>query len=275
MFGYIKVYKPELRIKEWEMYKAVYCSLCRQLGREYGVLSKFTLSYDFTFLALFAMSLENRECSVEKKHCAFNPLKKCNYCTNSDDTFKFCAATSAIAVYYKAVDNLKDEKGFEKLKYVLLYPWAKSAYKKARKKYPEVDGIFKEYMKSQQNVEENDVKNIDAAAEPTAKMLSRLFAMCAARDSDKRAAERLGYCIGRFIYTVDAASDYEKDVKKGRYNPYTLTQNVTENAERQLAEDIDQAILAFELINIYRFKNILGNVLYLGLDDVMKKELKI
>ena len=52
MFGYIIAEKSELRIKEYDMYKAVYCSLCKTLGKKYGVISRFTLSYDFTFLGL-------------------------------------------------------------------------------------------------------------------------------------------------------------------------------------------------------------------------------
>ena len=58
MFGYIRIAKPELKVKEYEMYKAIYCSLCRELGRSYGFLSRLTLSYDFTFLALLNMSLK-------------------------------------------------------------------------------------------------------------------------------------------------------------------------------------------------------------------------
>ena len=32
MFGYVRIYKPELKIKDYEIYKAAYCSVCRALG---------------------------------------------------------------------------------------------------------------------------------------------------------------------------------------------------------------------------------------------------
>ena len=67
MFGYIRVDKSELKIKDYEMYKAVYCTLCRKLGRKYGILSRLTLSYDFTFLALLNMSLKNSCDMIERK----------------------------------------------------------------------------------------------------------------------------------------------------------------------------------------------------------------
>ena len=50
MFGYVKPDKSELRIKEYETYKAVYCALCKELGKRYGLMSRLTLNYDYTFL---------------------------------------------------------------------------------------------------------------------------------------------------------------------------------------------------------------------------------
>ena len=79
MFGYIRIGKPELKVKEYDMYKAVYCSLCRELGKEYGFFTRFTLSYDFTFLALLELSLREDFCGTHRKRCVCNPLKKCNF----------------------------------------------------------------------------------------------------------------------------------------------------------------------------------------------------
>ena len=76
MFGYIRVSKGDLKVKEYEFYKAVYCTLCKTMGREYSLLSRFTLSYDFTFLALLNMSLKDGCDAVEKKHCVFKAGNK-------------------------------------------------------------------------------------------------------------------------------------------------------------------------------------------------------
>ena len=108
MFGYVRVSKGELKVKEYEMYKAVYCSLCRELGKSYGVLSRFTLSYDFTFLALLSMSLQDECVKAKKGRCAFNPLKRCNYCTNTN-VFEMPSAAAMIMLYYKLKDNINDE----------------------------------------------------------------------------------------------------------------------------------------------------------------------
>ena len=115
MFGYIRAYKPEMRVKEFEMYKTVYCSLCKKLGKNYGVLSRFTLNYDFTFLSLLELSLKPESCDVTRKHCTFNPLKKCNYCSDLSVGFDLPAAAAMIMLYYKLADNAYDEKGVKRI----------------------------------------------------------------------------------------------------------------------------------------------------------------
>ena len=42
MFGYLQIEKEELLVKEFETYKAVYCGLCKQMGKDY---SFFNASY--------------------------------------------------------------------------------------------------------------------------------------------------------------------------------------------------------------------------------------
>ena len=138
MFGYIKVKKEELKIKDFEVYKAVYCSLCKKLGKSYGILSRLTLSYDFAFLSLLNISLKSGCVSFERKRCAFNPLKKCNYCKSSDE-LDMPSAAAMIMLYYKILDNIKDEKGLKKLGFLLLKPIFSGAHKKAAKKYPFIE----------------------------------------------------------------------------------------------------------------------------------------
>lgn len=49
MTGYIKAFKPELKIKDYELYRGVYCSECRVLGRLYTPIARMLLSYDSLF----------------------------------------------------------------------------------------------------------------------------------------------------------------------------------------------------------------------------------
>lgn len=278
MFGYIRACKPEMRIKEYELYKAVYCSLCKELGKSYGIFARFTLSYDFTFLALLSMSLNDSCCGLKRGVCTCNPLKKCTYLKNTDE-LKMPAAAAMILNYYKLVDNLRDEKGIKQIGYRLLKPIFSYAYKKARKGYPEIEKIVSDYIKSQLDLEANNCDDIDIAAEPTAICMSKIFSMLNGDRVQKRCLERMGYSIGRYIYILDAAVDLNDDIKLSRYNPFKSYKNdsdfVNGIIKPTLNISIAEAAKALELIDIKKFKNILDNLIYLGLEDTFKKELKI
>ena len=88
MFGYVTIYKPELKIKEYEAYKGVYCTLCKEMSKEYGLLSRFLLSYDGTFYVIYKMGLANENVTAEKSHCTFNPCKKCAKITCESDIYR-------------------------------------------------------------------------------------------------------------------------------------------------------------------------------------------
>ncbi|MBO5210567.1 MAG: hypothetical protein J6B80_01390 [Clostridia bacterium] len=272
MFGYIRIAKGDLKVKEYELYKVVYCTLCKVMGREYSLLSRFTLSYDFTFLALLNMSIKDGCDAVEKKHCVFNPLKKCIFC-KSDEDIKLPAAAAVILNYYKVLDNIQDEKGFKKLCFILVKPFFKAPYKKAARKYPQIDLLVSDYIEAQNQAEANPSCDLDMAADPTAKMLSGLFVLLSDDNSQRRVLDRLGYCIGRYIYLIDAYCDLNDDIKHNSFNPFKSRENPKELIKGQLYFCINESCKAFELLDIKKYKNILGNILYLGLEDTLLKEI--
>lgn len=280
MFGYIRADKPELKVKELEMYKAIYCTLCKDMGKSYGMFSRFTLSYDFTFLALLNLSLRDGCDCVERKRCTFNPLKKCNYCKDRGG-FKMPSAAAMIMSYYKLKDNIADEKGIKKLGYYLLLPLFSHAHKKAAKLFPNIENIVAEYIACQNRLEKECCNSLDQAADPTAKALSKILMLCSEINTEKRILERLGYCMGRYIYILDAACDLLEDIKKKRYNVLRedfsgeYSKFVKERVVPQLYFCSNEAGKAFELLDIKKYKDILGNIIYLGLEDTFKKELNL
>ena len=278
MFGYVRACKSEMRIKEFEMYKTVYCSLCKELGKTYGPFARLTLSYDFTFLTLLNMSLKKDFCGTERKLCKCNPLKKCTYLKEGRD-LEMPAAAAMIMLYFKLLDNISDEKGLKKIGFIIIKPFFKGAYKKAKKNYPNIDRIVGEYISEQQSLEKELCSSIDKAADPTAKALSQIFALCSDNEKDQRVLNRMGYCLGRYIYLLDAFCDLNDDIKKGSYNPLKFSNESYEEKKQmiiaQLNICISQTAAAMELLNVEKFKNILDNIVFLGLEDTMKKELKI
>ncbi len=278
MFGYVRACKPELRVKELEMYKAAYCTLCREMGKRYGFLTRFTLSYDFAFVCLLNMSLNQKQVKTERKCCKCNPLKRCNYICEKED-FSLPSAAAVILLYYKLSDNVDDEKGLNRIFCRAARRIFSSAHKKAAKDYPQIEEIFSRYIALQKATENENCQSIDKAAEPTANSLGEAFALLCDDPAEKRILSRLGYCIGRYVYILDASVDLPEDIKKNAYNPlkqYAQDKDYIKNMiVPSLYVTMSEAAKALELLDVKKFKNILDNIVYLGLEDTMKKELKI
>ena len=273
MFGYIRADKGELKMREYEIYRGVYCSLCRRLGKNYGFLSRMTLSYDFTFLALLQLSLQDGCTDFKPGRCAFNPAKKCNYLKESS-VLDFSASSATIMLYYKIADDIKDEKGIKKLFAYLLKPLFARAHKKAVLAFPQIEKITKRYIDEQNKVEEDGVTSVDRAAEPSANVMADMLSLLSEDGPQKRALKRLGYCIGRYIYLLDAFCDLEGDQKTGSYNVLRYVEgDLKEYVSSQLYIAINESAKAFELLDIKKHKAILGNIIYFGLEQTFKKEL--
>ncbi|MEG1993998.1 MAG: DUF5685 family protein, partial [Oscillospiraceae bacterium] len=80
MFGYVKPYTNELKVIENEAYKGIYCGLCKQLGKQYGIFSRLILNYDFAFMSLVSASLCDDEIEFEKSCCIAHPFAKRTCC---------------------------------------------------------------------------------------------------------------------------------------------------------------------------------------------------
>ena len=69
--------------------------------------------------------------------------------------------------------------------------------------------------------------------------------------------------MGRWIYLIDAADDYEKDVKHHRFNPFSLPGADSSPAfiEASLNHALSEALLSYGLYSRGRYDSIILNVL--------------
>lgn len=264
MIGYVRLYKPEMKIKHYEEYRAVYCSLCRVLGKRYGLIARLTLSYDFTFFAVLQMSVSGMRSCFEQKRCPFNPLKKCNFCADNTKALEYAADVSMLTVYYKIIDNLNDEGFFKKLGMRIIQPIFWRYYKKAVKYAPEADRIISQSMQRQKKIEESKIGNVDEAADSSAQALSELCSLNVS-GSEKRILKRIGYLLGRWVYITDAYFDRENDRKKGSYNPLNIEEKDENEIKAMLNITVGEMISAYELLNVRQFDAVIRNVLVDGL----------
>lgn len=268
MFGYLQIQKSELLVREYEAYKAVYCGLCRQMGKDYPVFTRFTLSYDCTFYAMLLMSL-NRSCKGFKDgRCTCNPLKKCKFATDTGDAYRKAAAFSMISVYYKIIDDIQDSGFFKKLLCRIIKPFFSHQRKKAADKYPDMDKAVSDMMKMQYDAEHSEKPSVDMSAHPTALMLAAVLSAEAHDEIQKRVLYEFGYHIGRWIYLVDAADDIEKDIKSNGFNPFVNKKTGEVKSSDYITAVLNQSLAraydAYNLLNFTDFKGILDNMMLLG-----------
>ncbi len=275
MFGYVKPFKPDMKMREFEAYQSVYCGLCRQLGRSFGPFAKLTLSYDFTFLSMLAMAMSDEEPKSQTGACPANPFKKRLF-VKENAASEFSADCAMIIFYYKVKDSLADRGFLEKLRAVFAYPFAALARKKAAKRQPDIDAAMAQTTKSQAKIEHAGSALTDEAAQPTAQSLSIIFSMLTDDNVQKRVLTQLGYLLGRYIYLCDAFDDIEKDIKLKNYNPFVISSKekpadeIYAQAKASLNLTMAAISAAYELLNIRRFKTILDNIIYQGLPSTVQ-----
>ena len=284
LFGYIRPKVSELKVREYDQYKGIYCSLCKHMGKEYGIASRFALSYDSTFLVLMMIGLEEKCTPFKNGKCVFNPLKKCTYCVGGDRHFKFASALTVMMTYQKIRDDIADSGFGGKLKAYLLLPLVSGANKKAAKNYPELKRVLDETIATQTMVEKQENPCIDACAEPTAQMLSKTFGMIQPEDPAlTRVLQNFGYYLGKWVYIMDAADDLEKDIKADEFNPFVLRLNLTKEStskevkkakaycNESLNAVLSQVIGSLNLMDINHFEPIINNIIFEGLPHMQKE----
>ena len=284
MFGYIKIFKPHLRICEYDTYKSVYCGLCKELGKSFGIVSRFTLSYDFTFLALLDMAVNNNNINVKKERCIAHPLKK-TVCVDCTEDLSFTANAAVISIYHKLKDDKQDKGLKKKLIALILIPLIKKHYKKASEQYPELSKIIEQEMKNQSLLEKENCTSLDRASEPTANIMKAIAQEISEDEKTKRLLGRMGYFLGRYVYFCDAIEDLQDDFDHNNYNALLLQNDFQElnDIEKQKLIELTIDTINFtlgELANTYvllsieKYKPILDNIIYLGLKNTFNLIIK-
>lgn len=269
MFGYVTVYKPELKIKDYDTYKGVYCTLCKTMQKEYGFLSRFLLSYDATFYVVYRMGVTKNCTKVLDSHCSFNPGKKCLKIISDKEIFEKASAITVILSYFKLLDNIEDERFYKRLVCKILKPYFKSLCNKAKIKYQDIFNIVEKCMNEQAIVENNFI-NIDSVADPTAKALGYILS-----DGDVNSLNfKVGYFLGRTVYLLDAFDDYKGDIKYNSFNPFKGANNIIDDAVFAINMSIGELTEYLKDIELYRFSSIIKNIIFYGLKSQTNKIVK-
>ena len=283
MFGYIRVNKPECKIREYEYYRAVYCGLCRSLGRCTGQCSRMALSYDMTFLSLVRMALENRRPTIVKGRCPLHPLRarpmaKPPKGSEEEQVLSLCACATVLLSYHKLRDDLADERGLKRLRALAAIPFFSLPRRRALRHFAPLDKVLFDGLSELSRWEKSGETSVDVPAEMFGVLLGEVLAY-QLEEPTARIAKEIGVHLGKWIYLIDAIDDYEEDVKRGRYNPLAkvypngLDTQARESLSVALTVELCEAEKAFDLLDYPDgdMEAVIKNVLYLGMPQTAKR----
>jgi len=286
MLGYVTTEKQELKMREYEIYRGYYCGVCKSIGKRYGQIPRFALSYDAAFLAMVLASLTDEPDLVSKEHCIIHPVKKNTAIRN--EAIDYAADVMLILTWYKLLDDAKDDKKVSANAALTLF---KPLYKKLKKTRGPLCDEIAGNLQEMARLESAKSNNLDQVSETFAKILEAvfLFGPCDVDKDTQRVLGRLGYHLGKWIYLMDAWDDLEDNIKTGAYNPLVyryeydgvesieaFRERIKSNCEWHLLVCCGEMGKALDLLEIRKNNGIIENIVYLGLlrrtEKVLGKE---
>lgn len=260
MFGYIITNKAEMKFKEFDVYHAYYCGICRELKRKYGALGQISLSYDMTFLAILLTSLYEPKTEVGSCKCIAHPFERHAFRTNIYT--EYAADMNALFALYKCNDDWEDERKFWKLVYGKLLAGKTRELKKFyREKLNKIHLLMQDFTEGEQS----GTEDIDKMAGLFGAVMAEV--VTPREDEWAENLRRMGFFLGKFIYLSDAYEDVEKDIKKGSYNPLKKkyeNPDFEDECKTILTMMMSECCKEFEKLPILEDVGILRNILYSG-----------
>lgn len=260
MFGYVVMNKPEIRFKDFDLYRSFYCGLCRELREKYGISGQITLTYDMTFVVVLLSALYEPPTQKGTTRCVIHPV--CRQPVRKNAATEYGADMNVLLTYYKCMDDWEDEKKFAALGYgkILQRKNNQLSYR-----YPEKAEKIRKLLEELSQMEKAGETDIDKMSGCFGRIMEEIFAW--KTDVWEGSLRRMGFYLGKFIYILDAYDDVEKDVKNGNYNPFAekyIMKGFDEQVRQLLIMMMAQTCREFEKLPIIKYTDILRNILYSG-----------
>ncbi len=259
MFGYVSASPQELTGEQKERYGAVYCGICRRIRIQSGQLTRLGLSYDMAFLALLLMSLYEPEEARGDRACALHPVKPRSWVDNP--YVQYAADMNVALAYYNFLDDWNDD-GSQRSR--LLAHLFSRHLPEIEQRYPRQCGAIRDCIHRLSQLEKANCPNPDEPAGVFGQLMAQLLTY--EDDLWSPILHQMGDSLGRFIYLLDAALDYDKDAKKKKYNPYLAmgTGKDWVRWEEYLVLTMGRCTENFEKLPLVQDKPLLDNILYSG-----------
>lgn len=260
MFGYVVMNKPEIKFKDFDMYRSFYCGLCRELKERYGLSGQITLTYDMTFVILLLSGLYEPPTKKGSTRCIVHPVRRQPVRKNA--ITEYAADMNVFLTYYKCKDDWNDERSIPGFAFgKLLEGKEKKSEKLWGKKVQTIVSCLDELSA----LEKENATDIDRVSGCFGRIMAEIFAY--REDVWEPTLRRMGFYFGKFIYLLDAYDDVEEDVKKGNYNPFSkdyIIKGFDDRVKNMLMMMMAETCREFEKLPIIKYTDILRNILYSG-----------
>jgi len=260
VFGYVVMNKPEIKFKDFDMYRSFYCGLCRELKERYGLSGQITLTYDMTFVILLLSGLYEPPTKKGSTRCIVHPVRRQPVRKNA--ITEYAADMNIFLTYYKCKDDWNDERSIPGLIFgKLLEGKEKKSEKLWSKKVQTIVSCLDELSA----LEKENATDIDRVSGCFGRIMAEIFAY--REDVWEPTLRRMGFYFGKFIYLLDAYDDVEEDVKKGNYNPFSkdyIIKGFDDRVKNMLMMMMAETCREFEKLPIIKYTDILRNILYSG-----------
>lgn len=260
MFGYVVMNKPEIKFKDFDVYRSFYCGLCRELKERYGLSGQITLTYDMTFVILLLSGLYEPPTKKGSTRCIVHPVRRQPVRKNA--ITEYAADMNIFLTYYKCKDDWNDERSIPGLIFgKLLEGKEKKSEKLWSKKVQTIVSCLDELSA----LEKENATDIDRVSGCFGRIMAEIFAY--REDVWEPTLRRMGFYFGKFIYLLDAYDDVEEDVKKGNYNPFSkdyIIKGFDDRVKNMLMMMMAETCREFEKLPIIKYTDILRNILYSG-----------
>jgi Family of unknown function (DUF5685) len=280
MFGYVMPCKMELKIKDYERFKAYYCGLCVSLKNNFGNTSRFALNYDMTFLGLLLDSLDKDKNCYINNNCMAHPLGK-RFKIINNKAIDYAAFCNTTLMYFKLLDDYNDNNS---LSSKLLSLPLKKIMKANDKNLDDLTNYVEKKLDELYSLEKSKEEfSIDEISDKFADLTGFLISYYYKERDFKDSLYTLGYNLGRWIYIIDAYDDLKEDMEKNKFNAINKVFNTNNLPFEKFVKEIevriefnlilsaDSCLKALDNLPLEKNQELLYNILQLGLMEKIER----
>ncbi|HLK60909.1 MAG TPA: DUF5685 family protein [Chthonomonadaceae bacterium] len=244
MYGLMKACGCSRSTEERRARRLHYCGTCKTMGRLYGQRSRFLLNNDAVFFGELLTALTPNAPTTDtwaKAYQSYNCFSLPDAPEEMPLSLQIAASATLVMSEFKVADQIAD--GGNRAWGVALRVYSQG-FQDASKRLQDWGFPVREMWDwyTTQNQREAAAQEhpasltttevLDLLSEPTGIVTGLVFrhgAETVGAPSEAQAQmERIGLAFGRLVYVLDAAEDYEQDVRKGEFNALRAAFDLTE-----------------------------------------------